>query len=175
MRYPGTTHQERVFKRVIFIIALLLFVSSFSFAAKRKFSAASLVLPEPTPTYPTSPLVSPTGSTQLRLFDSATNKPLSNQNIALIITSTCDSQTMSCPSSDPIVLTSTSDGSIIVSQQTMQQKPKLYAAGYKTDRYFTFLSTDPAIVTVYNPPTDAKTTYDITKEIVPVGLTPVAP
>jgi hypothetical protein len=175
MRYPGKSHRERVLQPIIFLIAFLLFISASALAIKNKFVAASYSHPRPTPTFEGAPSPSPTGTTALRLFNITTAEPIRNQNIAFIITSTCDSTTVSCPTTSPIVLTTDENGELKAPRSLIAQKPKLYAAGYKTDRYFTFFPENPNSIIVYYPPAEAKTSYNITLEIVPVGLQPATP
>lgn len=174
MRYPGGNRQQRFVRSIIFLIALLLFFGASTLAVKKKFVLASYLRPKPTPTFAGQPTTSPTGLTILKLHNSLTGEPIRNQSIAFISTGSCNAATLSCPTSTPTVITTDETGSVPVAQTLLLDTPKLYAAGYKTERYFTFVSDRPTVATVYYPPAGAKTNYDISLEPLYVGLQPVA-
>jgi hypothetical protein len=163
-------------KLSITLTALAVFGFGFRSAyLKNNQVTADQIQPAPTATSTSleSPVpVSPASTVTLQLFDRLTKAPLSGQSIVILGSVEC--LTPPCPASTPLVITADERGRISVSRETVQLRPKIYAAGYRLDTYFSFLdSAQPTILTLYEPIEGTKVNYDITLESIPIGLTPV--
>ncbi len=171
MRYPGPNRQERQLRRLLFVGSFMLF-----FIGLGGVSLKYRPIQPATPTFAavTLPTASPTASfgVTLLMLDGVTGKPLANQAIAIIPTADCPANT-SCPTTSPLVMTTTAGGRIIVDQQIIKKRPKLYATNYRMETYFTFTDSErPNELTLFKPTEGTKTLYDISQEEIPIGLTP---
>ncbi len=174
MRYPGKAHDERYWRTLVFVSAVVLFVGGL-LAAKIKLDADTK-LSQPITSIKTvlSPSPKPTDkAVRLRLTDQRTEQPISNQEVTFFPSQSCDRAT-TCQTISPVKTTTTDDGELLISGDLIGQKPQLYVVGYKMDRYFTILDANhPNQISLYYVTTAEKVTYDTDKEILPVALIPV--
>lgn len=173
MRYPGPHKHHHTMRWTALAVAVFVFVLGLVAVdlKERKIAAQHRQL-RAAQNQMASPLPSPTALTTLVMYDSVTHQPLAGQSIALMSAVACEPG-LPCALPSPLVLAADEKGRIMVAQDIIRAKPKLYAAGYKLDVYFSFLSSDkPNELTLYQALPDSKLNYDITAEEVPVSLTP---
>lgn len=173
MRYPGSHKHEKVMKLTVTLTALAIFGLGWQAAyLKGRAVQADQFKPVVAPKTVDSPAPTPTSMATLQIYDGLTKKLLTGQSIVILTSVECQSQP--CPTSTPLVLTADDRGRIVLSQEKLRLRPKIYAAGYKLDTYFSFLDvTNQNILTLFEPMDGTKVNYDITLESVPIGLTPV--
>lgn len=172
MRYPGRTHQERQLQIVAILAAVIFFAFSISVFTKTQRNQ-SIAVPNQEKIITPAPSISLTSKKTLAFYNSITGDPLKNQSIAFLLTSECVIDTP-CPTSTPLVLTTNENGEIPIDESVIRQKPKLYAAGYKIDRYFSLINdSNPNELTVLKPVPGRKAIYSVDKESAAIGLTPV--
>lgn len=174
MRHPHHIRQERAKQSLLFIVAVLFFLFALTLFDKRRLHKPVATQPQPTPTYatPTSNIKA-NAITHLVLYDDITQQALTNQSVAFVVTSDCDQAALACPSTDPVVLTTDNEGNVSVNQTLIKKEPRLYVAGYRIAKYFTFIKPEePETLTVLKPINNAKSFYNITNDTIPLGLTP---
>lgn len=173
MRYPGSHRHERTVRGLTLALALGLFVIGLQ-AATHKNDRLQAQQRAQTVVSPT-PIATPSfmSLATLQLYDAKTGELLRGQSVAILVTVPCP-EGSPCPASTPLVVGADNEGKIRVEQSLIMQQPKLYVAGYKLDNYFAFFEPDkPTELTLYKPAPNAKLSYDIAQEEVPVWLIPV--
>lgn len=173
MRYPGKARDEAQWRLGMFSLALFLFVCG-TFAAKAKIQAQNItviatssvtVAPSPTPT---------NLAVRLRLYDQKTDAPIKSQEVTFVPSSECETTKLHCEADSPVRVTTNEQGEVVISADLIYKKPKVYAPGYKMDRYFSALNPEkPNELSLYYVTNSVKVTYDIEKELLPVALIPV--
>lgn len=173
MRYPGPHRHHLLLRSVTLLVAVALFVVGLTAASakqrheseknRRNYSFSKLI-PSPTPT--------DEGAARLRFYDQVTGQPLSGQSVAFVATASCPPGG-ACPAASPLVYGLDEQGRVVVPRSLLTAIPKLYVSSYKLDTYFAFLSTDrPTELTLYKAPDEARLTYDVAAEEVPIWLAP---
>lgn len=174
MRYPGPHQHERLTRQLIFGMALIIFLIGLAAANHKDRPDTQSIDQKPTssPAPATTPLAVNQTTAVLRLLDEKTKKPLAGQSVAVITLPDCVVASV-CPTSSPLIVTADSTGRISLPTVIVRARPKLYAAGYKLDSYFSFLDQQkPSFLTVYKPVEGTKASFDISIEEAIIGLTP---
>ncbi len=174
MRYPERHRHHSLFRTIILLVAATLFIAGLKGAVQRFEKLKSQTRPAAQSIIESSPTPSngPIATATLRVVDALTNQPLTGQSVAFVVSTDCPASEP-CPAETPSVFVADDQGQLIVPQDLLRRKPKLYAAGYKLDSYFAFLDeAKPDLVTVYHPVGQAKSSYDLTHEPILIGLSP---
>lgn len=170
MRYPGPGLGEPWVKRGFATLAAVFFFGCVYVVGQR------IQVPEPAEVLGTTiSQISPTHVPLviLKISNAVTNELLVNQPVSLSTTPICDNNT-SCPVSSPRIIVTDANGELVAPEDIILSTPRIYVAGFVNDTYFTFLNpSQPKVLTLYRPSIGTKASYDVTREKIPVALTPI--
>lgn len=174
MRYPYHSSLSSWQKFAMFGFAITLFSGALTIAVQTRFPIQAShyrgnVAGLATETQPVQQTVT------FKLFNAGTVQPIIHKSIVVTPTLDCDMST-TCPAPSPLVLVTDSEGKVKIDKSLTQHRPKLYVTGFRIDRYFGYITPSmPDTLTVYEPLPGLKTSYDTTREEIPLGLEPIEP